>query len=87
MKSSNLVYTKFELDGLLRGDTAARNASFTAGRQGGWYSQNDVRELLDMNPIPDGDVYTTTPAGAGANPEPAPTNRLADATNGNGGTP
>ena len=75
VKMQNLIYTKFELDGMLRGDSAARNASFTAGRQGGWYSQNDVREILDMNPIPGGNVYTTTPAGS---PPNQPANPVGD---------
>ena len=33
---------------------------YAVGRLYGWYSANDIRELEDMNPIPDeqgGDVY------------------------------
>lgn len=69
---------KFNLGGLLRGDMATQKDFFTAGIQNGWFSQNDVRELLDLNPIPDGDTYLKpanlqplgTPA---APPKPLPT--------------
>lgn len=52
-------YFKFTMDALLRGNTEARNKSFTAGRQWGWYSANDVLELEDKNPLPgeQGDIY------------------------------
>nr|WP_243120229.1 phage portal protein [Caloramator sp. E03] len=33
---------------------------YAIGRQNGWLSPNDIRELEDMNPIPDGqggDIY------------------------------
>lgn len=56
-KMKNLQFTKFNLNGLLRGDTAAQTAAFQAGRQGGWFSVNDIRELLDLNPVPKGDGY------------------------------
>lgn len=48
------LFAKHVADALLRGDTAARNASYTAGRTGGWLSADDIRELEDMNPLPDG---------------------------------
>lgn len=35
-------------------------SGYAVGRQNGWYSANDIRELEDLNPIPDeqgGDVY------------------------------
>jgi HK97 family phage portal protein len=47
-------YGKFILDALLRGDTASRTAAYTAGRQWGWLSADDVLELEDKNPLPDG---------------------------------
>lgn len=52
-------YTKHLINGLLRGDSAARSAYYTAGLNGGWLSPDDIRELEDMNPLPDGlgDVY------------------------------
>jgi hypothetical protein len=51
-------FAEFLLDGLLRGDTQARTAAYTAGINGGWLSKNDVRRKENMNPIgPEGDIY------------------------------
>lgn len=43
--------------GLLRGDTISRFQAYAMGRQNGWLSANDIRELENMNPIEGGDVY------------------------------
>lgn len=51
------VYVKYSVEGLLRGDTAQRYASYAQGRQWGWLSVNDVRRLEDLPPVPDGDDY------------------------------
>jgi HK97 family phage portal protein len=52
------VYTKINVGGLLRGDTAARYAAYASGRQWGFLSVNDIRRLEDMNPIgAEGDIY------------------------------
>ena len=51
---------KFNLDGLLRGDYATRMNGYAIGRQNGWLSANDIRDLENMNPIPQnegGDEY------------------------------
>ncbi len=50
-------YFKFNADALKRGDTLTRGRSYSIGRQWGWLSANDIRELEDMDPIPNGDVY------------------------------
>lgn len=53
-------FVKFNVDGLLRGDYASRMQGYATGRQNGWLSANDIRELEDMNPIPEesgGDLY------------------------------
>lgn len=47
-------YSKFALASLLRGDTATRNAGYAVGVEHGWLSDDDVRELEDMNPIAGG---------------------------------
>jgi HK97 family phage portal protein len=47
-------YLRHVVDALLRGDTASRWASYTAGLDRGVYSIDDVRELEDRNPLPDG---------------------------------
>jgi len=50
-------FARFNVDGLLRGDYASRMNGYATGRQNGWLSANDIRELEDMNPIEGGDVY------------------------------
>jgi len=50
-------YIRHNLEGLLRGDIKTRYESYAIGRNWGWLSANDVRELEDLNPIEAGDVY------------------------------
>lgn len=53
-------YAKFNVNGLLRGDIAARTAYYHNARQDGWLSTNDIRRLEDMNDISEeegGNVY------------------------------
>ena len=47
-------YNEILVEGLLRGDTAARYGAYAIGRQWGWLSANDVRERENMNPIDTG---------------------------------
>ena len=47
-------YAEFKLEALLRGDTKTQFEAFAIGRQWGWLSTDDVREKLNMNPLPDG---------------------------------
>lgn len=51
------VYTKLNLAALLRGDVKSRFEAYATGRQNGWLSANDIRDLEDQNPIPGGDEY------------------------------
>lgn len=51
------VFFRFNLDALLRGDTTARTAYYTAAIAGRWMSPNEVRTLENMNPYEGGDVY------------------------------
>lgn len=54
------LFFKFNLNGLMRGDSASRTVYYHNARQDGWMSANDIRSLEDMNPIPaemGGDVY------------------------------
>jgi phage portal protein BeeE len=46
-------FVKFNVDGLLRGDFQSRMNGYAVGIQNGFMSPNDVRELEDMNLIPD----------------------------------
>ena len=53
-------FIKFNVDGLLRGDYQSRMSGYAVGRQNGWLSANDIRELEDLNRIPEelgGDLY------------------------------
>jgi len=45
-------FMKFNVDGLLRGDYASRMRGYATGRQNGWMSANDIRELEDLDRIP-----------------------------------
>lgn len=44
-------YFKFSVNGLLRGDTAARTAYYQAAIRNGWLSQDDVRRYEDEPPV------------------------------------
>jgi HK97 family phage portal protein len=70
-----IYYARFNVDGLLRGDYQSRMQGYAIGRQNGWLSANDIRELEDMNPIEGGDVYLVngnmTAADAKATPQTA----------------
>ena len=45
-------FIKLNVDGLLRGDYQSRMNGYAVGRQNGWFSANDIREMENMNPIP-----------------------------------
>lgn len=52
------VEARYKLEGLLRGDTVARAEFYTAQRNNGALSANDIRDLEDMPGIgPEGDMY------------------------------
>ena len=53
-------FFKFNVDGLLRGDYASRMSGYATARQNGWMSANDIRELENLDRIPEelgGDLY------------------------------
>ena len=53
-------FVKFNLEGLLRGDYVSRMNGYAIGRQNGWVSANDIRELENLDRIPaeeGGDLY------------------------------
>lgn len=59
-KEKDELFFKFNVDGLLRGDYASRMSGYAIGRQNGWLSANDIRELENLNRIPadeGGDLY------------------------------
>lgn len=56
----NKYSIKLNVDGLLRGDYQSRMNGYATGRQNGWFSANDIREMENMNPISDeegGNLY------------------------------
>lgn len=53
-------FIKLNVDGFLRVDYQSRMNGYAVGRQNGWFSANDIREMENMNPIPDeegGNLY------------------------------
>lgn len=52
-----VFFAEHLVDGLLRGDIESRYNAYAVGRQNGWLSANDIREMENMNPISGGDVY------------------------------
>lgn len=72
-------FIKFNVDGLLRGDYQSRMNGYATARQNGWMSANDIRELENLDMIPDedggnlylvnGNMLPLNQAGAFANTE------------------
>ena len=51
---------RMNLAGFERADIGSRYRAYATGRQWGWFSANDIRELEELNRIgPEGDVYLT----------------------------
>ena len=53
-------FIKLNVDGMLRGDYQSRMNGYATARQNGWLSANDIREMADLNPIPEeegGNLY------------------------------
>ena len=50
-------YFEYNMASLLRGDQKSMSESFAKGIQWGWYSVNDVRRMLNLNSIDDGDTH------------------------------
>ena len=48
-------YTKFNLDGLLRGEYESRMRGNAVARQNGWMTANEIRAFENLPPHPDGD--------------------------------
>jgi HK97 family phage portal protein len=51
-------YAEFNLEGLLRGDSAARASFYSTASQNGWLNRNDIRAKENEPPIPGGEIYT-----------------------------
>lgn len=50
-------YARFNVEGLMRGNTKGRYDAYAIARQWGWMSANDIRALEDQDPITGGDTY------------------------------
>ncbi len=46
-------FVQFNIDGLMRGDYKSRMEGYAIGRQNGWFNANDIRDMENMNPIPE----------------------------------
>ena len=60
MDEKKEYFFKFNVDGLLRGDYQSRMNGYATGRQNGWMRANDIRELENLDRIPEeegGDLY------------------------------
>ncbi|MDK4657126.1 phage portal protein, partial [Kingella kingae] len=56
------VQAEFNVEGLLRGDTAARTQYYSAAVNNGWLSRNDVRALENLPAVDGGEVLTVQSA-------------------------
>lgn len=52
------MYVKFNHSALLRGDTNTQSTAINGYVQSGVYTRDEAREILDMNPLPDGQGKT-----------------------------
>lgn len=53
------LFVKIQLNGLLRGDYAARTNGYRSAISSGWMTRNEARELEDMNPAEGLDEFLT----------------------------
>lgn len=54
-------------DAVVRPNTKTRNDAYRQQRQGGWKTANEIRQMENLPPHPDGDALQVTPVGGGAN--------------------
>ena len=58
LSERNLYVAEFNLEGLLRADSAGRAAHYSTALQNGWMSRDEVRAKENAGKIPGGDIYT-----------------------------
>lgn len=66
------VFVKLQLNGLLRGDYAARTNGYRSAIMAGWMNRNEARELEDMNPVEGLDEFLTPLNMDNGSTDPAP---------------
>ncbi|KXG42870.1 phage portal protein [Tepidibacillus decaturensis] len=52
--NSDKFFPEFKVDGLLRGDIKSRFEAYQIASQNGWFNADEIRELENMNPQPNG---------------------------------
>lgn len=54
-------FYRFNVNALLRGDMLSRTRAYAIARQWGWLNADEIRNLEDLNPLPDGqgEIYLT----------------------------
>jgi HK97 family phage portal protein len=57
-KEKKNIYTKWNMNGLLRGDSKSRAEFYTAMRNIGGMNGDEIRSLEDLNSYPGGDIFT-----------------------------
>ncbi len=51
------MFTRFNLDDLLRGDVESRTKYYDSGLKGGWLNINDCRRMENLNPAEGGNIH------------------------------
>lgn len=58
LNNDDRYYVEFNVEGLLRADSAGRASYYTQMLQNGVFNRNEVRQLENQPPMPGGDIYT-----------------------------
>ena len=69
------LYLEFLMEAQWRADIKTRYEAYARGKLNGWLSANDIRELENMNPLPEGGDDFWMPVNVqvvGAPPPPVP---------------
>ncbi len=77
---ANGYFFEYNMASLLRGDQKAMALSFSKGIQWGWFSVNDVRRMLNLNSVADGDTHLQPLNMVPIGTEPGEVNNSIDST-------
>lgn len=84
VKDRKLYLAEFNLDGLLRADSAGRARHYSTALQNAWMNRNEVRAKENMGKIPGGEIYTVQsnllPLDQVGQQKPAPTKEQSNGT-------
>ena len=73
-------YLEYNMASLLRGDQKSMSEAFAKGIQWGWFSVNDVRRMLNLNSIENGDTHLQPLNMVPVGTEPSDANNRIDST-------